>query len=296
MFFQLDVKIILSWGKNLDVIPRGAGKGEALEYLLKKLKAEGIFPANTLACGDSEHDAELFSIPDVHGVMVIIVHSSHFITISPFLPTPEWFCLCAFVKVSNSQEELLKWHSENGLNNSKVIHSSERCADGIIQAIGHFKLGPNLSPRDVIEFLNRKTDNVNPAHEIVRFYLFYERLRRGEIKNYETYIASLKESCVSIYRCKWDPYLCIYRTNSFSVFFFLEHFQHQAAVFFHPSGAEKSLRDTIDEMRKYHGDKKGKRFWVCVDQVLVIDTTPGKWIVEFDKWEQCGKHKDIFAI
>lgn len=102
-----------------------------------------------------------------------------------------------FVKVSNSQEELLKWRSENALNNLKVIHSTERCADGIIQAIGHFNLGPNLSPRDVSEFLDRKTDNANPGHEVVRFYLFYEKLRRGEIKNYETYIASFKDSCVS---------------------------------------------------------------------------------------------------
>ncbi|XP_024013522.1 probable sucrose-phosphatase 3b [Eutrema salsugineum] len=228
----LDVKIIHSWGKNVDVIPRAAGKGEALEYLLKKLNAQGIFPVNTLACGDSEHDAELFSIPDVHGVMV-----------------------------SNSQEELLKWHSENAFDNSKVIHSSERCADGIIQAIDHFKLGPTLSPRDASEFLSRKTDVANPGQEAVRFYLFYERLRRGEIKKYESYIDSFKESC------------------------------HQAAVFLHPSGAEKSLRDTIDEMRKYHGDKKGKKFCVWVDQVLVIDTIPGKWIVNFDKWEQCGDER-----
>ncbi|XP_020880989.1 probable sucrose-phosphatase 3b isoform X2 [Arabidopsis lyrata subsp. lyrata] len=225
---KLDVKIIYSWGKNVDVIPRGAGKGEALEYLLKKLQAEGIFPVNTLACGDSEHDAELFSIPDVHGVMV-----------------------------SNSQEELLKWRSENALNNLKVIHSTERCADGIIQAIGYFNLGPNLSPRDVSEFLDRKTDNANPGHEVVRFYLFYEKLRRGEIKNYETYIASFKESCL------------------------------HAAVHFHPSGAEKSLSDTIDELKKCYGDKRGKKFWVWVDQILITDTIPGKWIVKFDKWEQC---------
>lgn len=102
-----------------------------------------------------------------------------------------------FVKVSNSQEELLKWRSENALNNKKVIHSTERCADGIIQAIGHFKLGSNLSPRDVSEFLKCKTDIANPGQEVVRFYLFYERLRRGEIKNYEAYVTSFKESCVS---------------------------------------------------------------------------------------------------
>ncbi|CAN7135606.1 unnamed protein product [Brassica rapa subsp. narinosa] len=224
----LDVKIIHSWGMNLDVIPRGGGKGEALEYLLKKLKAEGMSPVNTLACGDSEHDAELFSIPDVHGVMV-----------------------------SNSQEELLKWHTENALNNSKLIHSSERCADGILQAIDYFKLGPTLSPRDASEFLNGKADIANPGQEVVRFYLFYERLRRGEIKKYETYIASFKESC------------------------------DQDAVFFHPSGEEKSLREAIDELRKYNGDRSGKKFWVWVDQVLVIDNISGKCIVKFDKWEQC---------
>ncbi|KAH0928739.1 hypothetical protein HID58_014466 [Brassica napus] len=154
-------------------------------------------PVNTLACGDSEHDAELFSIPDVHGVMV-----------------------------SNSQEELLKWHTENALNNSKLIHSSERCADGILQAIDYFKLGPTLSPRDASEFLNGKADIANPG-----------------------------------------PRCC----------------------FFPSIREEKSLREAIDELRKYNGDRSGKKFWVWVDQVLVIDNISGKCIVKFDKWEQCGK-------
>ncbi|KAL5545658.1 hypothetical protein UlMin_005345 [Ulmus minor] len=222
----LDVKIIYSGGMDLDILPQGAGKGQALAYLLKKFKTEGKLPVNTLVCGDSGNDAELFSIPDVHGVMV-----------------------------SNAQEELLHWYAENAKNNPKIIHATERCAAGIIQAIGHFHLGPNISPRDVADFSECSLENVNPGHEMVKFNLFYEKWRRGEIDYNMAYIASLKADC------------------------------HPSGVFVHPSGVEHSLPDGIKCLPNFYGDKQGKKFRVWVDRVLASQISSDTLLVKFHKWE-----------
>ncbi|KAI3859820.1 hypothetical protein MKW92_048346, partial [Papaver armeniacum] len=149
----LDIKIVFSGGEALDVLPKCGGKGEALAYILKKF-GHGKQPCSALVCGDSGNDAELFGVPNVFGVM----------------------------RVGNAMEELLQWREENAKNNPNIIHATERCA--AIQAIGHFKLGPNLSPRDVLDFSNSSLEITNPGHKIVKLYLFYERRRRAEIADH----------------------------------------------------------------------------------------------------------------
>ncbi|KOM24681.1 hypothetical protein LR48_Vigan2423s000100 [Vigna angularis] len=164
--------------------------------------------------------------------------------------------------VSNAQEELLQWHSENAKDNPKILHASERCASGIIEAIGHFKLGQNLSPRDVSD---SRQENLSPYLEIVNFALLLEKWRRAEVENSELFIAGIKATVFP------------------------------SAIIIHPSGSAHNAREYLNTFRKVYGDKKGKQYRIWVDDVVATQLAPGIWLVKFDKWELCGEERKACA-
>ena len=94
---------------------------------------------------------------------------------------------------------MLQWHAANAKDNPNIIHATERCAGGIIEAIGHFSLGPNISPRDVTDLSDTSLEKFDPAYEVVKFYLFFERWRRAEAEKSEIYLSNLKGVCVCIF-------------------------------------------------------------------------------------------------
>ncbi|CAM6007876.1 unnamed protein product [Sphagnum balticum] len=156
----LNPKLIYSGGVDLDILPQGAGKGQALAYLMRKFKAEGRTPGHTLVCGDSGNDAELFAVADVSGVIV-----------------------------GNAQEELLQWHAEHAGDKSHIFLATERCASGILEAMKHFDLQPYESPRDhpvalsVNDKQAPKIGAVAAAHEVVEYLLLIEQWLRGDVPN-----------------------------------------------------------------------------------------------------------------
>lgn len=92
----------------------------------------------------------------------------------------------------------MQWHEENAKDNPKIFHASQRCGAGIIEAIQRFNLGPSVSPRDVLDTENFQAESLNPAHEVVQFYLFYEKWRCGEVEKSDKYLQYLKMLSVSV--------------------------------------------------------------------------------------------------
>lgn len=100
----LDVKLVYSGGKDLDILPLHGNKGEAMQYLRNHFE---IPAERTVACGDSGNDQSLFDVGQERGVIV-----------------------------GNARPELLEWHQDNLVDHHYL--ATARCAGGILEGLRHF--------------------------------------------------------------------------------------------------------------------------------------------------------------
>jgi len=63
----LEVEIVYSSGRDLDILPRHATKGGALQWLCKRLD---IALDRVVVAGDTGNDSSMFLLPGVHGIIV----------------------------------------------------------------------------------------------------------------------------------------------------------------------------------------------------------------------------------
>ncbi|RLL46713.1 HAD-IIB family hydrolase [Oceanobacillus piezotolerans] len=96
---DLSHTFVFSSGRDVDVLPEGAGKGKALQYIVKEYADD---QANILVAGDSGNDLDMLTL----GYPAVIV--------------------------GNAQKELLEVNREN------IYNATKACAGGIQQAWKHY--------------------------------------------------------------------------------------------------------------------------------------------------------------
>ncbi|SHI29618.1 HAD-IIB family hydrolase [Algibacter luteus] len=102
---NMDVNVVYSQDKYLDILPKFANKGNALNWLLKKLNLNNN---EVLVAGDSGNDSAMFSMKHVRGIVV-----------------------------ANAHEELYQFTKYR-----EVYHAEQEMGDGIIEGLIYFNILP----------------------------------------------------------------------------------------------------------------------------------------------------------
>ncbi|KAF8068240.1 SPP1 [Scenedesmus sp. PABB004] len=119
-------KVIYSGGVDVDVLAAGAGKGKALEFILRELQDAGAAPADGVQVnGDSGNDVELFEVPGVRGCVVANAHAE----------------LRAFADAAAAA---------GGAAAAAVHAASAPCAGGIVEALHAFDSVPAPPPPEAL--------------------------------------------------------------------------------------------------------------------------------------------------
>ncbi|SFD21498.1 HAD-IIB family hydrolase [Algibacter pectinivorans] len=109
---NMSINVVYSGDKYLDILPKFANKGNALQWLTKKLD---IKPESVLVAGDSGNDSAMFDLPDVKGIVV-----------------------------ANAHEELYQYTKHR-----QVYHTEKEKSDGIIEGLVYYGILPNAAIKDI---------------------------------------------------------------------------------------------------------------------------------------------------
>lgn len=102
---SMDINVVYSGEQYLDILPKWANKGNALQWLLRKLS---INAENIIVAGDSGNDSAMFDIENIKGIVV-----------------------------ANAHEELYKYTKHR-----QVYHSENEKGDGIIEGLIYYNILP----------------------------------------------------------------------------------------------------------------------------------------------------------
>lgn len=103
---NMSINVVYSGNKFLDILPKFANKGNALQWLTKKLN---IKTSEVLVAGDSGNDSAMFDLPDIKGIVV-----------------------------ANAHEELYQYTKHR-----QVYHTEKEKSDGIIEGLVYYQILPS---------------------------------------------------------------------------------------------------------------------------------------------------------
>lgn len=152
---NMDINVVYSGEKFLDILPKWANKGNALIWLLKKLN---INSSEVLVAGDSGNDSAMFDVKNVKGIVV-----------------------------ANAHEELYRYTKHR-----QVYHSEKKQGDGIIEGLIYYTVLPKEANVDnIIDhaddfFIKQELNNTTAENENEKIAL----IREG----YEKAVEALKKN------------------------------------------------------------------------------------------------------
>ena len=152
---NMDINVVYSQEQFLDILPKWANKGNALQWLLKKLD---LTASKALVAGDSGNDSAMFDMEDIKGIVV-----------------------------ANAHEELYKYTKYR-----QIYHAEKDCGDGVIEGLVYYGVLPEEA---IIENSTDHTDDYIIQQELISIASEDDKEKLDLIlEGYEKAVIALKKN------------------------------------------------------------------------------------------------------